>query len=194
MAKFASLARLYRPRTFSDLIGQEAVVRSLTRGLSSGVMTQAYLFSGERGVGKTTVARILAKAINCQSGPTATPCLECSSCLEIAEGRSPDVTEMDGASHTGVDDVRTLREGLVYAPLTSRSRIVIIDEVHMLSTSAFNALLKTLEEPPPHVVFILATTEAHKIPDTVLPLSGEAGREGIMHPASSLQPLVPPFP
>ncbi|MCL5953384.1 MAG: DNA polymerase III subunit gamma/tau [Nitrospirae bacterium] len=168
MAKFASLARLYRPRTFSDLIGQEAVVRSLTRGLSSGVMTQAYLFSGERGVGKTTVARILAKAINCQSGPTATPCLECSSCLEIAEGRSPDVTEMDGASHTGVDDVRTLRESLVYAPLTSRSRIVIIDEVHMLSTSAFNALLKTLEEPPPHVVFILATTEAHKIPDTVL--------------------------
>jgi DNA polymerase-3 subunit gamma/tau len=131
-------------------------------------MTQAYLFSGERGVGKTTVARILAKAINCQSGPTATPCLECSSCLEIAEGRSPDVTEMDGASHTGVDDVRTLRESLVYAPLTSRSRIVIIDEVHMLSTSAFNALLKTLEEPPPHVVFILATTEAHKIPDTVL--------------------------
>ena len=119
-------------------------------------------------MGKTTVARILAKAINCQSGPTATPCLECSSCLEIAEGRSPDVTEMDGASHTGVDDVRTLRESLVYAPLTSRSRIVIIDEVHMLSTSAFNALLKTLEEPPPHVVFILATTEAHKIPDTVL--------------------------
>ncbi len=168
MAKFASLARLYRPRTFSDLIGQEAVVRSLTRGLSSGVMTQAYLFSGERGVGKTTVARILAKAINCQTGPTATPCLECSSCLEIAEGRSPDVTEMDGASHTGVDDVRSLREGLVYAPLSSRSRIVIIDEVHMLSTSAFNALLKTLEEPPPHVVFILATTEAHKIPDTVL--------------------------
>ena len=168
MAKFASLARLYRPRTFSDLIGQEAVVRSLTQGLSSGVLTQAYLFSGERGVGKTTVARILAKAINCQSGPTATPCLECSSCLEIAEGRSPDVTEMDGASHTGVDDVRTLRESLVYAPLTSRSRIVIIDEVHMLSTSAFNALLKTLEEPPPHVVFILATTEAHKIPDTVL--------------------------
>ncbi|MGC8529866.1 MAG: DNA polymerase III subunit gamma/tau [Leptospirillia bacterium] len=168
MAKFASLARLYRPRTFSDLIGQEAVVRSLTRGLSSGVMTQAYLFSGERGVGKTTVARILAKAINCQSGPTATPCLECSSCLEIADGRSPDVTEMDGASHTGVDDVRMLRESLVYAPLTSRSRIVIIDEVHMLSTSAFNALLKTLEEPPPHVVFILATTEAHKIPDTVL--------------------------
>ena len=168
MAKFASLARLYRPRTFSDLIGQEAVVRSLTRGLSSGVMTQAYLFSGERGVGKTTVARILAKAINCETGPTATPCLTCSSCLEISDGRSPDVTEMDGASHTGVDDVRSLREGLVYAPLSSRSRIVIIDEVHMLSTSAFNALLKTLEEPPPHVVFILATTEAHKIPDTVL--------------------------
>lgn len=168
MAQFASLARIYRPKTFSDLIGQEAVVRSLTRGLTSGTMTQAYLFSGERGVGKTTVARILAKAINCSSGPTATPCLTCSSCTEIAEGRSPDVTEMDGASHTGVDDVRTLRESLVYTPLSGKSRIVIIDEVHMLSTSAFNALLKTLEEPPPHVVFILATTEAHKIPDTVL--------------------------
>jgi DNA polymerase-3 subunit gamma/tau len=168
MSKFKSLARIYRPQTFSDLVGQDAVVRALSRGFSDGALTQAYLFSGERGVGKTTVARILAKSINCASGPTATPCLACSSCLEIAEGRSPDVLEMDGASHTSVEDVRTIREGLRYSPLAGRARIIIIDEVHMLSTSAFNALLKTLEEPPPHVVFILATTEAHKIPDTVL--------------------------
>ncbi len=168
MSQFKSLARIYRPQTFSDLVGQEAVVRTLSQGFSSGSLTQAYLFSGERGVGKTTVARILAKAINCTAGPTATPCLTCSSCIEIAEGRSPDVLEMDGASHTSVEDVRTIREGLRYSPLGGKSRIIIIDEVHMLSTSAFNALLKTLEEPPPHVVFILATTEAHKIPDTVL--------------------------
>ncbi|MDA8111213.1 MAG: DNA polymerase III subunit gamma/tau [Nitrospiraceae bacterium] len=168
MSQFKSLARIYRPQTFSDLVGQEAVVRTLSQGFSSGSLTQAYLFSGERGVGKTTVARILAKAINCTAGPTATPCLSCSSCIEIAEGRSPDVLEMDGASHTSVEDVRTIREGLRYSPLGGKSRIIIIDEVHMLSTSAFNALLKTLEEPPPHVVFILATTEAHKIPDTVL--------------------------
>lgn len=168
MAQFKSLYRTYRPQTFSDLVGQEAVVRALSRGFESGSLTQAYLFSGERGVGKTSVARILAKAINCSSGPTATPCLQCTSCQEIAEGRSPDVLEMDGASHTSVEDVREIREGLRYTPLSGRARIVIIDEVHMLSTSAFNALLKTLEEPPAHVVFILATTEAHKIPDTVL--------------------------
>ena len=168
MSQFKSLARIYRPQTFSDLVGQDAVVKALSQGFASGSLTQAYLFSGERGVGKTTVARILAKAINCDSGPTATPCLACSSCIEIAEGRSPDVLEMDGASHTSVEDVRTIREGLRYSPLAGRARIIIIDEVHMLSTSAFNALLKTLEEPPPHVVFILATTEAHKIPDTVL--------------------------
>ena len=168
MSQFKSLARIYRPQTFSDLVGQDAVVRALSQGFSAGALTQAYLFSGERGVGKTTVARILAKAINCDIGPTATPCLACSSCIEIAEGRSPDVLEMDGASHTSVEDVRAIREGLRYSPLAGRARIIIIDEVHMLSTSAFNALLKTLEEPPPHVVFILATTEAHKIPDTVL--------------------------
>lgn len=167
MAQFKSLARVYRPQTFSDLVGQEVVVRSLSQGFDSGVLTQAYLFSGERGVGKTTVARILAKAINCAKGPTSSPCLQCPPCLDIARGQSPDVLEMDGASHTSVEDVRSLRESIRYAPLTSRARIIIIDEVHMLSTSAFNALLKTLEEPPPHVVFILATTEAHKIPETV---------------------------
>jgi DNA polymerase-3 subunit gamma/tau len=168
MAQFKSLARVYRPQTFSDLVGQETVVRSLSRGFESGILTQAYLFSGGRGVGKTTVARILAKAINCVQGPTASPCLSCGPCLDIAKGHSPDVLEMDGASHTSVEDVRSIREGLRYSPLSGRAKIIIIDEVHMLSSSAFNALLKTLEEPPAHVVFILATTEAHKIPDTVL--------------------------
>jgi len=168
MTQFKSLARVYRPQTFSDLVGQEAVVRSLSRGFDSGILTQAYLFSGDRGVGKTTVARILAKAINCVHGPTASPCLACPPCLDIAKGQSPDVLEMDGASHTSVEDVRSIRESLRYSPLSGRAKIIIIDEVHMLSTSAFNALLKTLEEPPAHAVFILATTEAHKIPDTVL--------------------------
>ena len=168
MAQFKSLARVYRPQTFSDLVGQETIVRSLSRGFESGILTQAYLFSGGRGVGKTTVARILAKAINCVQGPTSSPCLSCGPCLDIAKGHSPDVLEMDGASHTSVEDVRSIREGLRYSPLSGRAKIIIIDEVHMLSSSAFNALLKTLEEPPAHVVFILATTEAHKIPDTVL--------------------------
>ncbi len=168
MSTILSLARKWRPQLFTDLAGQEFVVRALTGALQSGKLPQALLFSGDRGVGKTTVARILAKAINCEKGPTVRPCLECDSCVEITRGNSPDVLEIDGASHTSVEDIRSLRDGIRYLPFRSRTRVYIIDEVHMLSQAAFNALLKTLEEPPAHVVFIFATTEDHKIPDTIL--------------------------
>ena len=162
------LARRYRPSQFGEVIGQEAVTRTLKNAIAENRVHHAYLFTGSRGVGKTTVARIMAKALNCDSGTTSDPCDECDSCVDIREGRSVDVYEIDGASHTGVDDVRELRESVRYMPARSRYKIYIIDEVHMLSTSAFNALLKTLEEPPPHVVFIFATTEPHKIPATIL--------------------------
>jgi len=162
------LARKWRPSTFSEVAGQESVVRTLQNAISLGRVAHAYLFSGPRGVGKTTVARLLAKALNCQQGPTPEPDNTCSLCREISEGRSPDVLEIDGASNTGVDDVRTLRENARYLPAACRFKIYIIDEVHMLSVSAFNALLKILEEPPAHVKFIFATTEPHKIPLTVL--------------------------
>ncbi|MCL4460111.1 MAG: DNA polymerase III subunit gamma/tau [Nitrospirae bacterium] len=168
MSTILSLARKWRPQLFSDLTGQEFVVQALTGALQSGKLPQALLFSGDRGVGKTTVARILAKSINCAKGPTDQPCQECESCLEITRGTSPDVLEIDGASHTSVEDIRSLREGIRYLPFKSRTRVYIIDEVHMLSQAAFNALLKTLEEPPAHVIFIFATTEDHKIPDTIL--------------------------
>lgn len=168
MSTVLSLARKWRPQTFKDLVGQEFVVRAIASAMRSRKLPQAFLFSGERGVGKTTVARILAKAINCEKGPTSDPCQTCDSCLEISQGISPDVLEIDGASHTSVDDVRSLRDGIRYLPFKSRTRIYIIDEVHMLSQAAFNALLKTLEEPPAHVVFVFATTEDHKIPDTIL--------------------------
>ena len=162
------LARKYRPQRFSELVGQEHVARTLTNAIAQNRVHHAFLFTGARGVGKTSAARILAKALSCVKGPTAEPCGVCESCLEIAAGNSVDVVEIDGASNTGVDDVRTLREGARYLPAKGRLKIYIIDEVHMLSTSAFNALLKTLEEPPAHVVFIFATTEAHKIPTTIL--------------------------
>jgi DNA polymerase-3 subunit gamma/tau len=167
------LARKYRPQSFADLIGQEALVRTLTNAIESGRVAQAYILTGVRGVGKTTTARILAKALNYtgpdgKAGPTAGPTDDCPICRAIAEDRHVDVIEMDAASRTGVGDIRELIEGVRYRPVEARYKVYIIDEVHMLSTNAFNALLKTLEEPPPHVVFIFATTEIRKVPVTVL--------------------------
>lgn len=162
------LARKWRPLTFEELVGQEAIARILRNAITQNKVAHAYIFSGPRGVGKTTTARILAKALNCASGPTPDPCGKCQSCMEITDGSSMDVSEIDGASNTGVDNIRDLRERVRYAPSGSRHKVYIIDEAHMLSTSAFNALLKTLEEPPPHVIFVLATTEPKKIPPTVL--------------------------
>ncbi|HRB14534.1 MAG TPA: DNA polymerase III subunit gamma/tau [Nitrospira sp.] len=161
-------ARKYRPGTFDDVIGQSHVVQTLMNSIATKRIAHAFLFSGTRGVGKTTVARILAKALNCEQGPTGTPCNTCSNCQEITQGTSVDVVEIDGASNTSVDDVREIRENVKFTPFRGQYRVYIIDEVHMLSNSAFNALLKTLEEPPSHVVFIFATTEIHKIPATIL--------------------------
>jgi DNA polymerase III subunit gamma/tau len=163
------IARKYRPQTFSDLTGQEHITRTLGQALDNRRLHHAYIFSGVRGTGKTTTARILAKGLNCHQGITSRPCLQCASCLEIASGNSLDVLEIDAASNTGVDNVRdVIINNLAMAPARDRYKIFVIDEVHMLSTSAFNALLKTLEEPPSHVVFIMATTELHKVPDTIL--------------------------
>lgn len=162
------LARKYRPMFFEEVVGQQHVTKTLQNAISQKRIANAYLFSGPRGVGKTTVARLLAKALNCEQGPTVTPCNQCSACIEINESRSLDVFEIDGASNRGIDEVRNLREGLRYSPNPGKHRIYIIDEVHMLTNEAFNALLKTLEEPPPNVLFIFATTEAHKVPATIL--------------------------
>ena len=161
-------ARKYRPGTFDDVIGQPHVVQTLMNAVSTKRIAHAYLFSGTRGVGKTTVARILAKALNCEQGPTGRPCNVCANCQEISQGSAVDVVEIDGASNTSVDDVREIRENIKFTPFRGHYRVYIIDEVHMLSNSAFNALLKTLEEPPAHVVFIFATTEIHKIPATIV--------------------------
>jgi DNA polymerase-3 subunit gamma/tau len=166
--QYQVLARKWRPQNFHDLVGQDLVSRTLLNALQSGRVAHAFLFSGPRGSGKTTTARILAKALNCHEGKSGEPCGKCVACVEIAAGNCMDVLEIDAASNTGVDNVRDLIEELQYRPARDRNKIYIIDEVHMLSTAAFNALLKTLEEPPPHVVFIMATTEYHKIPATIL--------------------------
>jgi DNA polymerase-3 subunit gamma/tau len=163
------LARKWRPQRFDDVVGQLAVTRTLRNALTSGRLAQAFVFAGPRGVGKTTTARILARALSCASGPTPDPCGTCDACVEIAEGRDIDVLEIDAATHTGIDNVReVIISGLAIMPVRDRYKIFIIDEVHQLSTPSFNALLKSIEEPPPHVVFMMATTELDKIPETVL--------------------------
>ena len=162
------LARKWRPANFEQMVGQEHVLQALINALDSQRLHHAYLFSGTRGVGKTTIARIFAKSLNCETGISSKPCGSCSSCLEIDEGRSVDLIEIDAASRTGVDDMRELLDNVQYAPTRGRFKIYLIDEVHMLSKHSFNALLKTLEEPPPHIKFLLATTDPQKLPVTVL--------------------------
>jgi len=163
------IARKWRPQKFDDVVGQQAVTRTLRNALKSGRLAQAFVFAGPRGVGKTTTARIVARALSCANGPTADPCGECDACKEIAEGRDIDVLEIDAATHTGIDNVReVIISGLSIMPVRNRYKVFIIDEVHQLSPASFNALLKSIEEPPPHVVFMMATTELDKIPETVL--------------------------
>ena len=168
MSSYQVIARKWRPGVFEDVVGQAHITRTLRNAIASGRIAHAYLFSGPRGVGKTTAARILAKCLNCVNGPTVTPCGVCESCKGITTGSSVDVFEIDGASNNSVDNIREISESVRYVPSIGKYKVYIIDEVHMLSTAAFNALLKTLEEPPPHAIFIFATTEVHKIPATIL--------------------------
>jgi DNA polymerase-3 subunit gamma/tau len=162
------LARKWRPQLFEEVIGQRSITKTLQNAIAQKRVAHAFLFTGARGVGKTSTARILAKALNCEAGPQINPCNRCSSCQEVSSGNSMDVIEIDGASNRGIDEIRELRENVRYTPAKSRYKIFIIDEVHMLTREAFNALLKTLEEPPPHIIFIFATTEPHKLPNTIL--------------------------
>jgi DNA polymerase-3 subunit gamma/tau len=165
---YQALARKWRPKRFADLVGQDHVVRALTNALERGRLHHAYLLTGTRGVGKTTIARLLAKSLNCATGVTATPCGVCPACIDIDAGRFVDLLELDAASNTGIDNMREILDNARYAPTVGRYKVYLIDEVHMLSKAAFNSMLKTLEEPPEHVKFILATTDPQKIPVTVL--------------------------
>src|SRR6516164_7368894 len=161
------IARKYRPQAFAELIGQEHVKTTLENAITQGRIAHGYIFSGQRGTGKTTVARILARCLNCEKGPTATPCGICASCREVAAGSGVDVIEIDAASNRGINEMRELRENVRYRPVRDRYKVFIVDEAHQITNEAFNALLKTIEEPPPWVVFVLCTTESHKIPATI---------------------------
>ena len=165
---YQALYRKYRPKTFSEVYGQEHITETLKNEIASGTTVHAYLFTGTRGTGKTSCAKILANAVNCTESQDGNPCLNCESCKAFLSGENTDIVEIDAASNNSVEDIRILRERINFAPSSSKYRVYIIDEVHMLSISAFNALLKTLEEPPEHVIFILATTEVHKLPATIL--------------------------